>query len=98
MKKQKEIRGGILRVSSVLLREVFADFFTGKIKLTNKGLILRGVRRIDSDLPLVDIHYDFAFMSDDLPIIPEGCNPKGFLVIKKIENKKNSYKLVEEDK
>lgn len=96
MKKQKEIRGGILRVSSVLLHEVFADFFTGKRKLIHKGLILRGVKRIDSDLPLVNTCYDFAFMADDLPIISEGCNPEGFLVVEEVKGKKNCYKLAPE--
>jgi len=90
----KPIKGGVLRVSREFMWDFISDLFTGKKKLTNKNLRLRGITRLNDDIPFFSCEYDFGFTADDLPDIPEGCNPTPSLKIKTLKNKKNCFKLV----
>ena len=92
------IKGGILRISNQFLREIFADFLTGKKRLINKNLKLMGITRLKEKVGIYDVflphNYDLAFTADDLPVIPEGCIPDFFLKIEKVEGRKTCYKLI----
>ena len=87
-------RGGILKISELVLKAIMSDFFTGKKRIVNPGLELRGIKRIDTDFPLAFDEYEFSFSGDDLPIIEERCYPTT-VVLKPVEYTKDCYRLVE---
>jgi len=87
-------RGGILKMDSLILRTIIADFFTGKRRIVNQGLKLRGIKRIYTDFNLSFDVYEFAFMGDDLPIIQEGCYPLE-IVLDQVEFTTDCFRLVE---
>ena len=87
--------GGVLRITRELMMDFISDLITGKKRLINKNLILRGITRLNDDVPLFCCAYDFAFTADDLPVIPEGCCPNPDLDVEEVKGKKNCYKLVQ---
>ena len=86
--------GGVLRVTRELMMDFLSDLITGKKRLINKNLILRGITRLNDDVPFFSCAYDLAFTADDLPVIPEGCCPNPDLKIEKVKNKKTCFKLI----
>lgn len=91
--KDKKIRGGVLRISALLMSHFVNDLFTGKAKFIDKGLTLRSIRRYDGDIPMLDTYYDFFFTGDTLPIVEKGMWPP-FVMREKVEDSRRSYRLV----
>ncbi len=89
----KEYRGGILRTSELVFRGYMTDFFTGKKRIVNKGLLLWGIKRKITDFPLGFDEYEFSFSADDLPLLKEGCYP-GDLELKAIPKADGYFELV----
>lgn len=87
-------RGGIFKINALILKVVIGDFLTGKNRITNPGLKLMGIRRIETDFNLAFDQYELSFLGDDLPILEEGCYPKE-IVLKPVEYTTDCFRFVE---